>query len=108
MLALRQLFALRLQQMEAGDDFGAGVGRIDHVVNEAALGRDVRIGELFLVRGDDLIDRWDGINLLRTAPLARHRVAYHVRVRGTLARPILDVTVANPATPSTIVRRMRM
>ena len=44
-LSLRQFLALRTEQVESGDDLGARLRGVDHVVDESALGRSVRIGE---------------------------------------------------------------
>ena len=53
-LRLRQLLALGAQHLEAGDELDAGLGRVDHVVDVAALGRDVRVGEALGVLVDQL------------------------------------------------------
>jgi hypothetical protein len=39
--------ALILEQREGADEFGSGLGRLDHFVDEAAFGGDVGAGELF-------------------------------------------------------------
>src|SRR3546814_5356875 len=44
-LALRQLFALRAQELEAGDELDARLGGVDDVVDEPALGGDVGVAE---------------------------------------------------------------
>jgi DNA-3-methyladenine glycosylase II len=53
--------------------------------------------EVFRRSGDDLLDRWDGINLIRTAALGGQRAAFHCTSVGTLAKPVLHVSVAKPA-----------
>ena len=42
-LAGRELLFLRAEHLEAGDEDGPGVGRVDHIVDEPALGGDVRV-----------------------------------------------------------------
>jgi DNA-3-methyladenine glycosylase II len=53
--------------------------------------------ESFRRSGDDLLDRWDGANLVRVAPSAADGIAYHCQARGTVNRPVLSVAVADPA-----------
>jgi DNA-3-methyladenine glycosylase II len=53
--------------------------------------------ESFRRSGDDLLDRWDGANLVRVAPSGAGGIAYHCRALGTVNRPILSVTVADAA-----------
>ncbi len=43
--------------------------------------------------GDDGLDRWDGVTLLRTVRLADRTVAYAVRFGGSPARPLARATV---------------
>jgi len=47
--------------------------------------------ELFRCNGDDLIDRWDGVMLLRTLPVESQSVAYACTVSGTREEPLLRV-----------------
>lgn len=58
--------------------------------------------EMFRRAGDDRIDRWDGTTLVRTLPLAEHSLAYACALTGTLANPLLQVTVAAGATAAEI------
>src|SRR5215207_4864584 len=51
-LALRALLALGPQHRQAASDRDPGVCRVDHVVDQAAFGRVVRMHELALVLGD--------------------------------------------------------
>src|SRR4029453_12029017 len=53
-LALRALDALGLQGAERADQLGPGLVRFDHVVDVAALGRRVGVGEVGLVVVDQL------------------------------------------------------
>lgn len=46
--------------------------------------------------GDDLIDRWDGDVLLRTARIGKHAVPYCCRVTGTVEDPMVEVMVRQP------------
>ena len=43
MLLWRVCVALVLKQGEGADEFPSGLGRLDHFVDEAALGGDVRV-----------------------------------------------------------------
>src|SRR5687767_4779574 len=54
-LALGELLALRAEHLEAGDELDAGLGGVDDVVDEAALGGDVGVGELLGVLVDQLL-----------------------------------------------------
>ena len=47
--------------------------------------------DLFRRSGDDLIDRWDGTRLVRTAVLNGERVAYRCRTVGSIEAPALHV-----------------
>lgn len=53
--------------------------------------------ERFRRWGDDLLDRWDGDTLIRTTPHAGGAVPYACAPIGTVARPRLRVSVADPA-----------
>src|SRR6266542_2428814 len=53
-LAGGDLLPLSAQYPKGLDELGARLGRLDHVVHEAALGGDVGIPELILVLGDQL------------------------------------------------------
>src|SRR5690606_37382050 len=53
-LALRQLLPLGAEEVEAGDQLHAGVGRVDDVVDVAPLGRVVGVGVLLGVLLDQL------------------------------------------------------
>ncbi len=53
--------------------------------------------ELFSRWGDDLLDRWDGVSLLRTMPSGNTTIAYASEAIGTVQAPTLRVTVTNPA-----------
>ena len=48
MLLGRVDITLILKERERADEFGSRVGRLDHFVYKAALGRNVRVGELLL------------------------------------------------------------
>ncbi|HEU5439479.1 MAG TPA: hypothetical protein VFU88_09325 [Ktedonobacterales bacterium] len=53
--------------------------------------------EMFRRAGDDGIDRFDGARLMRTLPLPDGQaVAYAATLAGTIKRPALEVTVAEP------------
>lgn len=53
--------------------------------------------EMFRRAGDDGIDRFDGARLVRTLPFPGGRaVAYAATLAGTIERPALEVTVAEP------------
>ena len=54
MLARRAALALRPRRLERVDQHRPGAARLDHVVDVAALGGGVRIGEPLLVVGDQL------------------------------------------------------
>ena len=54
-LALRARLALGQQRLERGDDLRPRLVRDDHVVDVAALGRRVRVGEARLVVVDELL-----------------------------------------------------
>ena len=45
MLAMRKFFALGLEHLKTSNDLHASVSRIDDIVDEAALGSDIRIGK---------------------------------------------------------------
>jgi DNA-3-methyladenine glycosylase II len=51
--------------------------------------------DLFRRSGDDFLDRWDGVNLVRAAPSVPRGIAYHCRILGTINRPVLSVTVTD-------------
>jgi DNA-3-methyladenine glycosylase II len=53
--------------------------------------------ELFRSNGDDLLDRWDGTHLLRTLRVGNATSAYVCTVAGSLAEPVLQITVDDPA-----------
>jgi DNA-3-methyladenine glycosylase II len=53
--------------------------------------------ETFRRNGDDLIDRWDGVRLVRTVRVGDDWVAYRAVPGGTLDAPVLYVTVSDPA-----------
>ncbi len=63
--------------------------------------------EMFRRSGDDLIDRWDGTNLVRTIAVDRHAIAYACRVSGTIAAPVLGVTVEDPAHKRAVEETLR-
>lgn len=58
--------------------------------------------ELFKSSGDDLIDRWDGANLVRTIGAGKGAVAYACESTGTVEEPALRVRVER-AVRSTLV-----
>ena len=64
MLALRQLFALRLEQFETGDQLHARLGRVDDVVDVAAFRCGIRVRILLGVLGDEFSAASDGIGCL--------------------------------------------
>jgi DNA-3-methyladenine glycosylase II len=49
--------------------------------------------EPFRRSGDDLIDRWNGQRLLRTARIAGRTMAYRAEISGTLEAPSLTITI---------------
>lgn len=49
--------------------------------------------EIFRRNGDDYIDRWDGVHLVRGLRLRDRWTAYACRITGTLEEPALAVTV---------------
>ncbi len=53
--------------------------------------------EPFRRSGDDLIDRWDGVCLVRALRVGERGVAYVCTVAGTIAEPALRVRVDDPA-----------
>ncbi|MGH8504277.1 MAG: DNA-3-methyladenine glycosylase family protein [Gammaproteobacteria bacterium] len=53
--------------------------------------------ERFRSAGDDGLDRWDGTHLIRTMRTGTRAVPYVCAVAGTVGRPALRVTVAEPA-----------
>jgi len=53
-LPLRTRFVLRERRLERVDQVAARLARLDHLVDVAALGRRVRIGERLSVLGDQL------------------------------------------------------
>ena len=53
--------------------------------------------ELFRRNGDDLLDRWDGVNLVRTLRVGERVVAYAAAATGSITEPALRVTVADSA-----------
>ena len=55
MLSLRLLDPLGLQRPQGADQLRAGPARLDHVVDVAALGRRVGVGEVGLVVVDQLL-----------------------------------------------------
>src|SRR5680860_1160157 len=63
--------------------------------------------ERFRSAGDDAIDRWDGTHLVRTACIDDRTLAYVGLVAGTLDRPVLRVTVADPACVRAIEHAVR-
>jgi DNA-3-methyladenine glycosylase II len=52
--------------------------------------------EVFRRTGDDFIDRWDGHRLLRTVPVEEASLPYACRVKGSVERPSLRMTVTDP------------
>lgn len=52
--------------------------------------------ERFRRWGDDLLDRWDGQTLVRTASVRGEAVPYACAIIGTVERPRVAVTVAEP------------
>ena len=46
--------------------------------------------------GDDMIDRWDGVSLVRTLPAGHRNVAYVCEAGGTLEKPVFHVSVEDP------------
>jgi DNA-3-methyladenine glycosylase II len=63
--------------------------------------------EIFRRSGDDLIDRWDGEWLTRTARLDGHSIAYTCRPMGTLEAPALVVIVEDAAQAPAIETAIR-
>jgi DNA-3-methyladenine glycosylase II len=63
--------------------------------------------ERFRRWGDDLLDRWDGQTLVRTAPVGGTAVPYLATAIGTLDRPRVVVAVADPARASAVERAIR-
>ena len=64
---------------------------------------DVRASlELFRRSGDDLIDRWDGVRLVRVLQVDGRGVPFIATMEGTLEAPALRVAPAEPA-----IERMR-
>ncbi len=53
--------------------------------------------DVFRRTGDDLMDRWDGNRLFRTIPVGGKSVPYACLVEGGVDRPLLRVTVTDPA-----------
>ncbi len=62
--------------------------------------------ELFRRSGDDLIDRWDGVHLVRTLHIGGQSVAYAAASVGTIAEPALRMLVDDAAHLSEIERAM--
>jgi DNA-3-methyladenine glycosylase II len=60
--------------------------------------------EVFRRWGDDLIDRWDGRILVRTARIGRQVIPYVGRVTGTVDDPCLEVGVADPKQVAAVER----
>jgi DNA-3-methyladenine glycosylase II len=64
--------------------------------------------ERFRRWGDDLLDRWDGHTLVRTAHATGESVVpYAFTAAGTIERPCVAVTVANPADAAHAERALR-
>src|SRR4051794_8536869 len=57
--------------------------------------------------GDDMIDRWDGTTLVRTATVAGRRVAYTGRSIGTIEQPFLRVTVEDAGAERAVEEEIR-
>lgn len=70
---------------------------------DAALSLDV-----FRRTGDDLIDRWDGQRLLRTIPVGAASIPYACRVKGSVDRPSLRVTVNDSAHRRAVEQAVRV
>lgn len=52
--------------------------------------------------GDDLIDRWDGVRLMRTLPANPRNIAFLAVFQGTIDRPMFRVAVEDPACVETV------
>jgi DNA-3-methyladenine glycosylase II len=63
--------------------------------------------ERFRRWGDDLLDRWDGQTLVRTAPMDGTAVPYACAVVGTIDQPRVTVAVAEPAQAEAVERAVR-
>jgi len=63
--------------------------------------------ELFRRSGDDLIDRWDGVHLVRTIRVGERRVAYVCTLAGTIAEPGLRVIVDDSALLPAVAQSLR-
>jgi DNA-3-methyladenine glycosylase II len=71
---------------------------------------DVPASLAFLSKwGDDLLDRWDGTHLVRTVNSGGRAIPFVGVSRGTVAEPVLDVTIEHAADRPSVeaaVRRM--
>lgn len=63
--------------------------------------------EIFRRNGDDGIDRWDGEHLVRTVPVSSGFAAYACTIAGTVERPVLRVTVDDPAHRNAVEEAVR-
>jgi DNA-3-methyladenine glycosylase II len=63
--------------------------------------------ERFRRWGDDLLDRWDGQTLVRTAHIRGEAVPYACAITGTIERPRVVVTVAGPAHQADVALAIR-
>lgn len=82
--------------MNAGDTTGLAASLAGGVTFEVALPAPLDISaslDLFRRSGDDLLDRWDGERLLRTARVGSQVIPYACLLRGTLDAPALLVEV---------------
>ena len=62
---------------------------------------------MFRRNGDDLLDRWDGTHLLRTLRIGEGTVAYASAISGSVAEPVLEVTVDDAAHLPEVERAVR-
>jgi len=63
--------------------------------------------ELFRRSGDDLLDRWDGTWLVRTASNRDRACPYACQITGTVEAPALRVHIADPADRDRVSRAIR-
>ncbi|MEO7003483.1 MAG: hypothetical protein ABI068_16800 [Ktedonobacterales bacterium] len=63
--------------------------------------------EFFRRNGDDLLDRWDGAHFVRTQRVAHVTVAYVCEPAGSVQRPAMRVSIADPAHQEVIAATVR-
>lgn len=63
--------------------------------------------QMFRRSGDDLIDRWDGVQLVRTLPVNGRAVAFAARIEGGIENPALCVTVEDRRWEEAVVEALR-